>query len=98
MAGVDLLRSANWRQSNGYAILTLCRAGQLTPGSLGYPEQPECDCIKPCATICLSENARMAKSADAADLKSVGLKWLWGFKSPSGHHRINNLMESMSIN
>jgi hypothetical protein len=23
--------------------------------------------------------------ADAADLKSVGLKWLWGFKSPSGH-------------
>jgi hypothetical protein len=33
----------------------------------------------------------MAKSADAADLKSVGLKWLWEFKSPSGHHRINEL-------
>ena len=31
-------------------------------------------------------SARMAKSADAADLKSVGLKWLWEFKSPSGHH------------
>ncbi len=38
---------------------------------------------------CKSEmraNARMAKSADAADLKSVGLQWLWEFKSPSGHH------------
>ncbi len=29
--------------------------------------------------------ARMAKSADAADLKSAGPKGLWGFKSPSGH-------------
>ena len=28
----------------------------------------------------------MAKSADAADLKSAVLKWTWGFKSPSGHH------------
>jgi hypothetical protein len=28
----------------------------------------------------------MAKSADAADLKSVALRWVWGFKSPSGHH------------
>ena len=35
--------------------------------------------------------ARMAKSADAADLKSAGPKGLWGFKSPSGHHRINYL-------
>ena len=31
----------------------------------------------------------MAKSADAADLKSAALKWVWGFKSPSGHHIIN---------
>ena len=29
--------------------------------------------------------ARMAKLADAADLKSVALRWVWGFKSPSGH-------------
>jgi hypothetical protein len=28
----------------------------------------------------------MAKSADAADLKSAGRKRLWEFKSPSGHH------------
>ena len=27
----------------------------------------------------------MAKSADAADLKSAGRKRLWEFKSPSGH-------------
>ena len=29
----------------------------------------------------------MAKLADAADLKSAGPQGLWGFKSPSGHHR-----------
>ena len=28
----------------------------------------------------------MAKSADAADLKSADPKGLWGFKSPSRHH------------
>src|SRR5271165_1416880 len=28
----------------------------------------------------------MAKSADAADLKSADPQGLWGFKSPSGHH------------
>jgi hypothetical protein len=28
----------------------------------------------------------MAKLADAADLKSAGLNRPWGFKSPSGHH------------
>jgi len=33
----------------------------------------------------------MAKSADAADLKSADLYRSWGFKSPSGHHIINNL-------
>jgi hypothetical protein len=33
----------------------------------------------------------MAKSADAADLKSADPQGLWGFKSPSGHHRINIL-------
>ena len=33
----------------------------------------------------------MAKLADAADLKSAGLNRSWGFKSPSGHHKINNL-------
>ena len=34
----------------------------------------------------------MAKSADAADLKSAGAYPPWGFKSPSGHHnRIHNL-------
>jgi hypothetical protein len=33
----------------------------------------------------------MAKSADAADLKSAGPKGLWEFKSPSGHHKINSL-------
>jgi hypothetical protein len=27
----------------------------------------------------------MAKSADAADLKSADPQGLWGFKSPSGH-------------
>ena len=35
--------------------------------------------------------ARMVKSADTADLKSVATKVAWGFKSPSGHHIINNL-------
>jgi hypothetical protein len=33
-----------------------------------------------------ADRARMAKSADAADLKSAGRKRLWEFKSPSGHH------------
>jgi hypothetical protein len=33
----------------------------------------------------------MAKSADAADLKSAGPKGLWEFKSPSGHHRIRDI-------
>jgi hypothetical protein len=33
-------------------------------------------------------DARMAKSADAADLKSADPKGLWEFKSPSGHHLI----------
>ena len=33
----------------------------------------------------------MAKSADAADLKSAGPKGLWGFKSPSGHHKVSDL-------
>jgi hypothetical protein len=32
-----------------------------------------------------ADQARMAKSADAADLKSAGRKRLWEFKSPSGH-------------
>jgi hypothetical protein len=32
-------------------------------------------------------NARMAKLADAADLKSAGLHRPWGFKSPSGHQQ-----------
>jgi hypothetical protein len=36
-------------------------------------------------------NARMVKSADTADLKSADLNRSWGFKSPSGHHRINSL-------
>jgi hypothetical protein len=39
--------------------------------------------------------ARMAKLADAADLKSADLYRSWGFKSPSGHqinsHKINDL-------
>ena len=30
----------------------------------------------------------MVKSADTADLKSADLNRSWGFKSPSGHHRI----------
>ena len=33
----------------------------------------------------------MAKLADAADLKSADLYRSWGFKSPSGHHKIKNL-------
>ena len=33
----------------------------------------------------------MAKSADAADLKSAGRKGLWEFKSPSGHHRVRDM-------
>ena len=32
----------------------------------------------------------MAKLADAADLKSAGLYRPWGFKSPSGHQKINH--------
>ena len=32
-----------------------------------------------------ADQARMAKSADAADLKSADPKGLWEFKSPSGH-------------
>ncbi len=42
-------------------------------------------------------NARMAKLADAADLKSADLYRSWGFKSPSGHHIINNLYKNLSI-
>ena len=33
--------------------------------------------------------ARMAKLADAADLKSAGPYRPWGFKSPSGHQICN---------
>jgi hypothetical protein len=33
----------------------------------------------------------MAKSADAADLKSADPQGLWGFKSPSGHHQMRKL-------
>ena len=36
----------------------------------------------------LEGEARMVKSADTADLKSADLKGSWGFKSPSGHHRM----------
>src|SRR6202041_4210551 len=39
----------------------------------------------------LFRSARMAKLADAADLKSVALRWVWGFKSPSGHQIIKAL-------
>ena len=39
--------------------------------------------------------ARMAKLADAADLKSAGPKGLWGFKSPSGHHA-NSISQHVS--
>src|SRR5258707_11143104 len=35
--------------------------------------------------------ARMVKSADTADLKSADLNRSWGFKSPSGHHKIKDL-------
>ncbi len=35
----------------------------------------------------------MAKSADAADLKSAGAYPPWGFKSPSGHQKIKELLE-----
>jgi hypothetical protein len=38
-------------------------------------------------------SARMAKLADAADLKSADLYRSWGFKSPSGHHKTNNLQD-----
>jgi hypothetical protein len=41
--------------------------------------------IKRLVIIEIDQIARMAKSADAADLKSVALRWVWGFKSPSGH-------------
>jgi hypothetical protein len=36
-------------------------------------------------------HARVAKSADAADLKSADPRGLWGFKSPPGHHRDSSL-------
>jgi hypothetical protein len=38
--------------------------------------------------------ARMAKLADAADLKSAGAYPPWGFKSPSGHQKIKDLFEN----
>ena len=38
--------------------------------------------------------ARMAKLADAADLKSADLYRSWGFKSPSGHHKISSYFDS----
>jgi hypothetical protein len=40
----------------------------------------------------------MAKSADAADLKSAGRKRLWEFKSPSGHqdHPLNMLVIALA--
>ena len=38
----------------------------------------------------------MAKLADAADLKSAGLNRPWGFKSPSGHHKTKNLLETLA--
>jgi len=41
--------------------------------------------------------ARMVKSADTADLKSAGHNRPWGFKSPSGHHRINGLKETILL-
>jgi hypothetical protein len=34
----------------------------------------------------------MAKLADAADLKSAGPKGLWGFDSPSRHHKPQSLV------
>jgi hypothetical protein len=49
----------------------------LSPGSFFYGQYFRYDKF----------SARMAKSADAADLKSAGPQGLWGFKSPSGHHR-----------
>lgn len=30
----------------------------------------------------------VAESVDARDLKSLGMKILWGFKSPRPHHRL----------
>ena len=42
-------------------------------------------------------SARMAKLADAADLKSAGAYPPWGFKSPSGHHIINSLHSFSSL-
>ena len=36
----------------------------------------------------------MAKLADAADLKSADLYRSWGFKSPSGHQKIKELIEN----
>ncbi len=42
----------------------------------------------------------MAKSADAADLKSADSKGLWGFKSPSRHHQrwsVGNSFQSRSF-
>ena len=39
----------------------------------------------------LSEDARVAESADATDLKSVFAKAECGFKSRPGHHFFNNL-------
>ncbi len=38
------------------------------------------------------KKARMAKSADAADLKSAEVYPSWGFKSPSGHQIIKELI------
>jgi hypothetical protein len=42
-------------------------------------------------------DARMVKSADTADLKSADLNRSWGFKSPSGHHIINDLRSILCI-
>ena len=49
---------------------------------------------KACRFNDTTSNARMAKLADAADLKSADLHRSWGFKSPSGHHRVSGLRKA----
>jgi hypothetical protein len=73
-----LALSSNWKRCSGYAILTLHRSAELAPKltkvvlSCCLLWQPDRANVR--FFSWLIKRARMAKSADAADLKSAGRK------------------------
>ena len=77
----DRCCSADWREAAvfGMSLAALLSRAQIT----GHNALSSCDTKYRFGYDELK--ARMAKSADAADLKSAGRKRLWEFKSPSGH-------------